>query len=405
MTTPWPRAAFFADSYYGVDGVATTSRNLVEEARRQGLPFMIVRAGDKSRRSKEGSVEVVELARGPVSFNIDLGLRFDLLFSRHFKKVVKNVRDFGAEVVHITGPGDIGITGARVAHALKLSLVASWHTNLHEFAAHRIQRLCWPLPEKHQRDIARMTERFVLSGCLRFYKLAHVILAPNQDQIRQLGSLTGKPVLPMRRGVDATLFSPVRRDVQDSVFRLGFVGRLRPEKNVRFLARIERALIERGMTNIRFLIVGDGSERLWLERNMRHAEFTGVLRGQSLARAYANMDLFLFPSETDTFGNVILEAMASGVPAIVTAKGGPKYLVQNCATGFVAENEDDFIAKAILMMTSPELHLRLTYACRDWARSRSWGQMLEDVREAYQACLCQRAPARACSVALAAHST
>jgi len=405
VTTLWPRVAFFADSFYGVDGVATTSRNLVEEARRQCLPLMVVRAGDKYLRHKEGSVEVVELMRGPFSFDLDLGLRFDLLFSRYFNKVVEQVRDFHAEVVHITGPGDVGITGARVAHALKLPLVASWHTNLHEFAARRIGKLCWPLPEKQKESIASLTERYVLKACMRFYKLARVVMAPNQDQARQLGLLTGKPVFPMQRGVDSALFSPVKRDVDDGVFRLGFVGRLRPEKNVRFLARIEQALIERGLRDFRFLIVGDGCERPWLERTMHYADFTGVLRGESLACTYANMDLFLFPSETDTFGNVILEAMASGAPTIVTAKGGPKYLVQNGVTGFVANDEDDFIARVILLMTEPELHTCLTYACRDWARSRSWAKMLEEVCEAYRASLRQEAPVPAAPVALATHLT
>src|SRR5260370_38854670 len=129
----------------------------------------------------------------------------------------------------------------------------------------------------------------------------------------------------MQRGVETDLFSPAKRDRTGGPFTLGFVGRLQIEKNVRFLATIEKALQKAGQTDYRFLIVGDGSEREWLMANLRQADFPGVLTGEALARAYANMDLFVFPSYTDTFGNVILEAKPSGVPAGGTAGGGPKF--------------------------------------------------------------------------------
>jgi len=82
------------------------------------------------------------------------------------------------------------------------------------------------------------------------------------------------------------------------------------------------------------VVVGQGAEATWLRRNMQHAEFMGVLTGKNLSRAFANMDLFVFPSETDTFGLAVLEALSSGVPAVVTAVGGPKYTVLALADGF-----------------------------------------------------------------------
>jgi glycosyltransferase involved in cell wall biosynthesis len=206
----------------------------------------------------------------------------------------------------------------------------------------------------------------------------------------------------MRRGVNALLFSPTKRDVTDRIFRLGYVGRLCAEKNVRFLAELERALCQEGFHNYRFLIVGDGGERGWLERNLQRADFTGELHGELLARAYANMDLFVFPSETDTYGNVISEAMASGTPVVVTSKGGPKYQVQSGTTGFVATDERDFFFKVKLLMTNSEQHARFREACRTWAGSKSWDCVLDDLLEAYQASFSspatqQAAPALAAS--------
>jgi len=132
----------------------------------------------------------------------------------------------------------------------------------------------------------------------------------------------------MPRGVDAELFHPAKRtrDLEDTVRVLGFVGRLSVEKNIGLLAEIEHAL---NQNKEKFLIVGHGGDEAWLRERMPRAEFTGVLRGEELSRAYANMDLFVFPSHTDTFGNVVLEALASGVPAIVTPTEGR---VPSCAT-------------------------------------------------------------------------
>ena len=163
----------------------------------------------------------------------------------------------------------------------------------------------------------------------------------------------------MQRGVQTDLFSPSRRTAADGLIRIGFVGRLSPEKNVRFLPKVERALTERGITRFRFLIVGDGSERRWLESNLENADFTGVLHNEALAEAYANMDIFAFPSNTDTFGNVVLEALASGVPAVVMSGGGPKYLVEQGFSGFVARDEEEFIGLVSRLMSSPDEHRRM----------------------------------------------
>jgi len=173
-----------------------------------------------------------------------------------------------------------------------------------------------------------------LWATLQFYRLPDVLLEPNLELVEFLHRQTGTPTFLMRRGVDTTLFSPTKRDVRDGTFRFGFVGRLSREKNVRLLPRLEQALLAAGHAQFRFLIVGEGGERPLLDRQMQCADFTGVLHGESLARAYANMDLLVFPSETDTFGNVVQEALASGTPALVSSGGGPKFIVRPGISGF-----------------------------------------------------------------------
>jgi glycosyltransferase involved in cell wall biosynthesis len=190
----------------------------------------------------------------------------------------------------------------------------------------------------------------------------------------------------MTRGVDTDAFSPAHRDrpADDTEFVLGFVGRLSIEKNVALLATIEQQLREHATTDtrFRFLVVGHGSEETWLREHLQHAEFTGVLRGAELARAYANMDAFVFPSHTDTFGNVVLEALASGVPAIVTPDGGPARIVREGATGFI--RADEGFAPAIMALASdPRGHEAMRKWARQYALSASWDAVFESIYATY----------------------
>jgi len=219
---------------------------------------------------------------------------------------------------------------------------------------------------------------------IRFYKLASATLAPTPSQVEWLQRATGHPSFLMPRGVDTERFSPRHRTVNDTTLRLGFVGRVTPEKNVRFLIDIEKALLAAGHRDFLICVVGDGSEREWLEHNLKHGVFTGVLRDEKLATAYANLDLFVFPSRTDTFGNVILEAAASGVPAVVTSEGGPKDLVLHGLTGYVAHDDADFIAKVLELAADRGRLPQMGRAARDNASHSSWDAACEMIYKAYR---------------------
>jgi glycosyltransferase involved in cell wall biosynthesis len=191
----------------------------------------------------------------------------------------------------------------------------------------------------------------------------------------------------MSRGVDTDLFSPAKRRIGDDVFRIGYVGRLTPEKNVRVFADIERALVEVETPEFEILIVGEGGERAWLERHMLRARFTGALRGEALAGAYAGIDLFVFPSTTDAFGNVVLEALASGTPAVVTDHGGPRYIVEPGVSGFVASPGDEFIRTVVHLANSRVQVAEMRPAARARALSFSWDAVFKSVYEAYSSAL------------------
>jgi glycosyltransferase involved in cell wall biosynthesis len=167
---------------------------------------------------------------------------------------------------------------------------------------------------------------------------------------------------------------------------LGFVGRLSVEKNVTLLATIEQQLRGQGAEHFRYLIVGHGGEEAWLCERLVRAEFTGVLRGAELARAYANMDAFVFPSHTDTFGNVVLEALASGVPAIVTPDGGPARIVCDGETGFIRADEE-FAAAIANLAADAAAHAAMRERARQYALSASWDAVFESIYARYAAVL------------------
>lgn len=392
------RVAFLSDSFHEVNGVALTSRQFEAFARRRQLPFFSCHAGPTRRVQHDGSVTVYEFQRSGAAFNLEATseLAFDPLIWRQRDEILGALRMFEPELLHITGPGDIGMLGAWLAHRLRIPLAASWHTNVHEYAGRRLEKMLSFLSEKHVRSLSAAAERHAWSGAARFYKMARVLFAPNQELVDSLREQTGKPCFLMERGVDAEMFTPDKRDPGERPFTVGYIGRLSVEKNVRFLAQIEQALATAGV-DYRFLIAGSGGEQDWLAANMKRAEMLGVVKGEPLAKTYANMDVFAFPSYTDTFGNVILEAAASGVPAVVTTGGGPKFLVRSGETGFVAADERAFLRSVLDLAQNPDLHARMRVAARAHACSRSWDRVFEQVYGAYQQVLFAGASARCAS--------
>ena len=378
-----PRVAYFPDSFHEVNGVAHTSRHFEAFARQRNLPFLCVRAGNRPQALVEdGNVWTLELPRGFLSFALEKDLRFDPAFLRHIPLIAEVLERFRPDLIHITGPSEVGLLGALLAHRMHVPLAASWHTNVHEYAARRAGWFLRLLPLRHSAATGRKVEALAMATAAWFYRKAKVLFAPNPELCALLESKTGRPCFLMPRGVDAELFHPAKRtrDLEDTVRVLGFVGRLSVEKNIGLLAEIEHAL---NQNKEKFLIVGHGGDEAWLRERMPRAEFTGVLRGEELSRAYANMDLFVFPSHTDTFGNVVLEALASGVPAIVTPDGGPCTIVRDGETGRIVP-DDQFTPAIRQILADPDRHAAMRKAARAYALTASWDSVFEGVYAAYQ---------------------
>jgi glycosyltransferase involved in cell wall biosynthesis len=389
MIATVPRVAYFPDSFHEVNGVAHTSRHFEAFARRRNLPFLCVRAGDRTQAIiEEGNVWTLELPRGFLSIALEKDLFFDPAFLRHIPFIEEVLERFKPDLIHITGPSEVGMLGAGLAHHLNLPLAASWHTNIHEYAARRSEWLLRLLPPRQSAATGQTIEDLAMAAAAKFYSIAQVLFAPNLELCRRLEEMTQRPCYLMPRGVDAELFHPAKRnrrpDDRDQV--LGFVGRLSVEKNIAGLVQVQDELERMGHKSFRFLVVGHGGDEAWLRERLRRAEFTGVLRGEALSEAYANMDLFVFPSHTDTFGNVVLEALASGVPAVVTPDGGPKTIVRDCETGRIVP-DSEFATAVAGILSDPAKHAAMREAARAYALTASWDSVFEGVYAAYESIL------------------
>lgn len=382
--SPTPRVAFFTDTFHEINGVALTSRQLTDFARSRGVPFLCVRGSSETREFSEGQLIELELKRGPLAFALDKGLHHDPVLWRLSGRVADALERFKPDIIHVVSPGDVSEIGVFMARKMGIPLAISWHTNLHEFGAMRLERTLSWMPDDARKRLIGFSEAQMLNMVLLFYGLGNVLYAPNDELVEMLRQRTAKPVFLMKRGIDTSLFYPGRRTVSDSTLRLGYVGRLTPEKNVRFLRDLEVGIRQAGVPDFRLLVVGDGSETEWLKSNLQTADLPGILRGEALAEAYSNMDAFVFPSRTDTFGNVVLEAFASGVPAIVTNSGGPKFIVHQGHSGFVAQSDADFIARTAQLLRDADLRRSMSSNALEQARGESWNSVFEKVYEGYK---------------------
>jgi glycosyltransferase involved in cell wall biosynthesis len=269
----------------------------------------------------------------------------------------------------ISTPGPIGLTGLLAGKMLNLQTSGIYHTDFPQY-------------------IRILTEDSFLESTAWhymhwFYGQLDTVFV-NSEEYRQnwiaRGFEPGKlKIFP--RGLDTELFTPARREptfwekfgASNGQVRLLYVGRISREKDLDVLANSYRRLRDEGLS-VQLFVVGHGPYSQGLSELLPDAVFTGYLTGTELATAYASADVFAFPSTTDTFGNVIIEAQASGVPVVVSDSGGPKELVEDEANGLITKSHDvdDFTRAVRALVVDPGLRKRMGDCARKSVVDRSW---------------------------------
>ncbi len=373
------KAAVFTDTFDQLNGAAGTMRRLAAwSASRADVPVTVITGGDP-RRSEPGVRRMTPAVSLPVPAYADPGWRLSV---PSMLDVLDAVDGIGARVVHAATPGPMGLAALLVARTLGLPFVASYHTELGEYAMHLTG-------DRLAAGVTRRAVRWFYSQAQRVYVPTR---ATGQGLLEE--GIDPSRVYLFGRGADLEAFSPAHRS-WTARQRMGgrgatvvlYVGRISREKGLLALARaFRRAAATR--PHLQLVLVGDGPYREELARELagtRH-RFLGPLTGGSLASAYASADMFCLPSATETFGQVVLEAAASALPAIVTDRGGAQESVEHGVTGLVVPADDPAaLAAAIGRLADDPTGCGLMGArAREAAgRRHGWNEVLSGLVDGY----------------------
>jgi glycosyltransferase involved in cell wall biosynthesis len=366
------KKAWFTDTLTDVNGVSKTVRTLASLARERGHQLVAVTSGCDSPPADLAVADFKPILRFPVPGYESLQMTLPPLL-----EILDHCeRERYSEII-VSTPGPLGLAGLAAGKLLGIPVTGIYHTDFPVYVRHlagspALEEMTWG----YMRWFFGQMEKLYVAS--HFYR--DLLAGHGFDRSR----LT---LLP--RGVDAGFFHPRRRDARfwrrfglNGGFKFLYVGRISREKNLDALLTAFQDLLATGR-QAHLAVVGDGPCLKDLARRYRHPDilFTGFLHGEELARAYASSDLFVFPSTTDTFGNVVLEAQASGLPAIVTNQGGPQEIVRRCDSGLVIDpGQPGALARAMIRaFDNPALVADMAVRALENARANGWEHLLDQL--------------------------
>jgi glycosyltransferase involved in cell wall biosynthesis len=361
-----------------VNGVAMTIARVVDGLRERGHDLQLVRPrqekGEEADRT-EGFHEV--LLRGlpiPRYPHLKMGLPSK-------RALVELWAWKRPDVVHIATEGPLGWSALQAATRLRLPVVSDFRTNFHAYSRH--YGLAW-------------LHKPILAYLRKFHNRTQLTMVPTEQLRRDLHDGGFRNVSVVARGVDTTLFSPLRRSAalratwgagpQTQVVLC--VGRLAPEKNLGALLDAYRAM-RASNDDMKLVLVGDGPARRELEQACPEAIFAGSRRDEDLAAHYASADAFVFPSLSETFGNVTPEAMASGLPVLAYDYAAAAKLIRHGDNGLLAPMDQSaaFVQCAVDMARRPNDARAMGIAARETALQHSWDRIYSEIEAIYLSCL------------------
>jgi glycosyltransferase involved in cell wall biosynthesis len=336
-----------------INGVALTVHGLVAGLAARGHRIDLIRPRQSQPFLDEAGIDVLELRGGALPRYP--GLRFGLPAGRTLRQHWSQQRP---DAVYVATEGPLGWSAMRAARRLGIPLSSGFHTRFDSYASHYGLGLLTPLVRSYLR---------------RFHQRAAATLVPTDALARELHAMGITNARLLRRAVDTQLFHPNRRDealracwgVDAATPVVLYVGRIAPEKNLELAIQAFRAIRQK-VPQARYVWVGDGPARDALQAAHPDFIFAGVQRGEALARHYASADLFPFPSLSETFGNVIIEALAAGLPVVAYAEGAAREHLADGVNGYCVApgNAQAFIEAAAKLANNPALIRHMGRAAR-----------------------------------------
>ena len=367
-----PRVAMFTDTFEEINGVCTVLHELQRHATGHEWPFTLVSAGSE-RRSEPGR----EVFPAIESRSLDVYPGFPMALLP-ILEVLRWCEETEIEVIHAATPGPVGLAAWLLSNSLDLPMVGTYHTDL--------PNLGFSLTGDH------LLKESLWAYVRLFYDQCGIVFCPSETTRLELVDHRVKSRLePFPQGIDCGLFDPARRDeglrreLGDGRRVLLWVGRISPEKGLDALAASYVAMRAR-RSDVQLVVVGDGPYEERLRELAPGATFLGVRTGVELAVIYASADVFLFPGHAETFGQTVLEAAASGLPAVVSAGSGTEDAMIRDVTALSIAPGDaiGFVGAVEQLLDDPELHARMRTAGRRYAQSRTWPATFERLADAYR---------------------
>ncbi|MGC8603281.1 MAG: glycosyltransferase [Desulfomonilaceae bacterium] len=367
----------FTDTFYEVNGVAATLKRQIEAARLADKKYTVITCHSEENNNGEGvrnfsPIKVYSLAEYPEQ----------KLFYPPFLEMLNYCYSQKFTHIHSATPGPVGLSGLAISRILGLPLIGTYHTSLPQYTQYLTNDAL----------VANLMWKYIIW----YYDQMDLVLVPSRSTAEELveKGLNGAKIRITPRGVDQEFFHPSRRNgylnkycIKKEEIKLLYVGRVSKEKNLEILVSAFKKLIEL-KKEVRLFIVGDGPYKDEMIKALRHTPtvFTGYIQGDELAAIFASADLFVFPSTTDTFGNVVLESQASGVPVLVTDKGGPRENIIPGETGIIVKGDDETeLVRGLLELLEDRTRLEaMGKAARLYAESRGFGSAFKESWKLYR---------------------
>jgi phosphatidylinositol alpha 1,6-mannosyltransferase len=367
------RLALFTDTFLPqTNGVAHTLYRLTNHLNYRGIEHLLF----TPRSTQEDSYADTIRPIASIPFLLYPECRMAL---PNMSAIRKELAAFKPDLLHMTTPFNMGLCGHRYANSHSLPHVISYHTHFDRYLEYYRMKGIVPLYWKYMRW---------------FHQSCDATFAPSEETISTLRSQGFGRLRLWSRGIDCHFYSPEKRSESvrerygiTAPYILLYVGRVAPEKDISTLSLAMQQLPESVRSQVHWLVVGDGPLLPELRSQAPdNVTFTGYKHGEELAQIYASADLFVFPSSTETFGNVVLEAMASGLPVIGANSGGVKDLVQPGRTGALIEprKHEDLIQEISNLVTGPETMTSMGIEARTEALTRSWESIFDRLISDYE---------------------